>query len=858
MVSTTEKITAWASTELRYWEQAALNLLLSKDSLGEGDYLELTECFLQEAGLAKKTRPWPRLPFVDGRLVRAVHAKCRLEGIRNLRGVNALPNDQEIKFGKQLTLIYGRNGAGKTGYARPLASAAFSRGTRQVLPDAGSNQPLERAQACIDISYGEVKETIKWTYGEPCPALSGFYVFDSESLVPHLCNENALSFSPAGLSILTRLAEVTDQVRDEIKQQIANREREQDFRLFFHGDSDVTALIANLNSRTDIDCLEKLSSLSSEEESFETQIKKQIAELQLLDVPKRVAKLGQEATDLENLVLAIAEADRLLGKSTEDTIKQLLTEVREQRNEVTQSGADQFKFEPFTKIGTPPWQAFLSAAKSLSDAESEGRSKYPDQGDLCLFCRQPLATGAVELIRRLWAFLESDAQDRLESAEGACSAKSKELGKADLNYFGPDSSVRRLLESELPLIVPQVDAHLESCRARRREMMNALSSFEIGALAPLTSVNSADLATVRRMRKVEIEELLSSNVGQQLTTATNSLRQLEHRRLLTQCLPAVRSYVDGLRWAERAREFLGTTRAITTEHNRLFEEIVTKRYTDLFEKTLKRFNGKMNLTIATRGTKGETVHQIVLNPKTYPQPFPIDRILSDGEKRVVAICDFLTEAAMDDRNSGIILDDPVTSLDDNWKAELAACLAEQAAERQVIVFTHDLTFLYLINTASAGNVDVVAHWIKEEEGKPGFVYLKNSPVCEKNYKSANIARDYYSMAKGLSPSEEQRMLQQGFGALRTSYEALIIFELFNEVVLRFEERISFGRLNDVRLDPELNRRIVERMEAISRFIEAHLHSDKFASSKPTRENLLQEIETFEGIRKEVQQLKKAN
>jgi len=40
--------------------------------------------------------------------------------------------------------------------------------------------------------------------------------------------------------------------------------------------------------------------------------------------------------------------------------------------------------------------------------------------------------------------------------------------------------------------------------------------------------------------------------------------------------------------------------------------------------------------------------------------FQFDQILSEGEKRAVAIADFLTEAALDRHNRGIILDDPVT------------------------------------------------------------------------------------------------------------------------------------------------------------------------------------------------------
>jgi len=265
----------------------------------------------------------------------------------------------------------------------------------------------------------------------------------------------------------------------------------------------------------------------------------------------------------------------------------------------------------------------------------------------------------------------------------------------------------------------------------------------------------------------------------------------------------------------------------------------------------------IKVTIETRGFKGETVRQLVLNPKVFRPGFSIDQILSEGEKRAVAVADFLTEAALDQRNNGIILDDPVTSLDDKWKNILAACLAEVAKTRQVVVLTHDLAFLYRIKErAEELHVDIATHWVREENGRPGFVYLDNSPLCEKDYKSAKIASDYYVKAKDARPAEQQALLQQGFAALRTSYEALIIFEICNDVVARFEERFSFGRLKEVRVDPKLVQEIIRRMEALSRYIEGHSHSDAFASAKPSPATLFEEIRAFESIRAAPKELKK--
>jgi hypothetical protein len=255
--------------------------------------------------------------------------------------------------------------------------------------------------------------------------------------------------------------------------------------------------------------------------------------------------------------------------------------------------------------------------------------------------------------------------------------------------------------------------------------------------------------------------------------------------------------------------------------------------------------------VETRGRKGETVRQIVLSSDAFAQRVGIEKILSDGEKRAVALVDFLTEACLDGSVSAIVLDDPVSSFDLDSKAAVAELLAEFATKRQVIVFTHDLMFLHALRgSASKVNVEVLSHWIRLEEGQPGFVYLNNSPLCEGDYKSAQIARDYYARAKNAAPQEQEHLLQQGFGALRTTYEAFVIYGLFNGVVQRFEERIGFDQLKSVVLDQTIVGTVGGKLATLSRYIDAHLHSDAFAAVKPTPEVLLAEIEEFEKIRRE--------
>jgi len=152
-----DQIREWAS-ELKYWEQSALEKIARGDVLREDDFSDMLNDFMMDAGLVEM-QARPRLSFPTQPSASTPRPRVRLERLFNLKNVNALPEGQEIRFGPQLTLIFGDNGAGKTGYARPLGCAAFGRGERDVLPNA-TRVSEEVPEAQIEIFNGATTRTV--------------------------------------------------------------------------------------------------------------------------------------------------------------------------------------------------------------------------------------------------------------------------------------------------------------------------------------------------------------------------------------------------------------------------------------------------------------------------------------------------------------------------------------------------------------------------------------------------------------------------------------------------------------------------------------------------------------------------
>ena len=91
------------------------------------------------------------------------------------------------------------------------------------------------------------------------------------------------------------------------------------------------------------------------------------------------------------------------------------------------------------------------------------------------------------------------------------------------------------------------------------------------------------------------------------------------------------------------------------------------------------------------GQKGQLRHQPAFVGAMQRAALPA--VLSEGEQTALGLAGFFTEIHFDDSRSAIILDDPVCSLDHVRREYVALRVAEFALDRQVIVFTHDVSFV---------------------------------------------------------------------------------------------------------------------------------------------------------------------
>jgi hypothetical protein len=140
----------------------------------------------QAAGFTLASEPPAPIAFAKAHFGGGEQTPVVLKGIANVEGVNRLVAKASLGFcPKALTIVYGRNGSGKSGFVRILRTACRTRiespAMLKVLADVyGNGAGAQAADILVDLGGGDVP--IAWTQGmAAAPQLAQVAVFDSAS-----------------------------------------------------------------------------------------------------------------------------------------------------------------------------------------------------------------------------------------------------------------------------------------------------------------------------------------------------------------------------------------------------------------------------------------------------------------------------------------------------------------------------------------------------------------------------------------------------------------------------------------------------------------------------------------------------
>jgi len=723
-----------------------------------------------------------------------------LLGLGSVIGVNQLAPGQTVPFEPSgITIIYGDNGAGKSGYARVLKRACRARYPGEIMPDA--YKPLAGQGAQAEFTYavaGAASAPATWRDDEkPHPVLSAVSVFDRECGAVHVREKNEVAFRPFGLDIPDELAAICQRVKTVLttEQDRLTASIDEIFTKKPWGAGTATGkILAALSPRTDIATLETLAVVSDAERERHDRLRDDLARDALVASAEQLLVADQLRQLLQYL--------RRLAADNADTpllaLHRASLEARTKRAAAAKAADLAYGQAAVKEVGGEVWKELWEAARHYG--EHVGTPFPPaDDGAVCLLCHEPLSAAARTRLKGFDAFIAADTEQAAAEAEAAFEQLLQDLlGKAVT--VGLHADIRRRIALGDKALGKAVLRYMASARQRRAVCLASLDGDTPPALSAFSAPVEAEIASRETRAREYAAELERASEIEGRARLELERDGLADRIALTEWLPKAKAEIVRLKALKLIADCLPDTNtsAITRLGNDIADRVITPSMRDRFQDEIVRLAANMvRVEIVRSGGKyGSPQYQIRLFANAAAK---VHNVLSEGEQTCVALAAFLTELATSPHGSALVFDDPVSSLDHRWRRKVAQRLVEEAATRQIIVFTHDLVFVHDLNDGAAThNTPVKLVTLSRGPAGAGMVAIglpwtaaSVKDRCDKLEKDARQSRQSYDARDEAAYRDQAFKI---YNALRSTWERAVEDIAFSGVVHRHRDYINTKNL----------------------------------------------------------------
>lgn len=712
-----------------------------------------------------------------------------LRAMAEVQGVNALLPDQRLTFGDAgLTIIYGDNASGKSGYARLIRQAVTARVKRDVLGDVFAKDKNEQ-KASFEYAVGANAAT--WSLADDqSHDLSSVRFYDEECGDAYVTLASEISYRPSALTLLDRLSAACDQVQKVLNARLAANASERTALPPLAGGTRSREFLDALDAATTQPQIDEATELAEDHDSVLSTKLQELSRLQGSDPSAEKARLSRLAahwatvnTHVEKLEVATNPA----ALAEVEASKQRAIDLREA---ASVASTRTFDGEPLDGVGSATWRALWEAARQYSTTEAYHEHVFPvvDDGAVCVLCQQSLSQDGADRLARFEAFVSDTTSRDADAAEAALTRSRAALASFEATPAAVTAALSQL-QSGGEVVAP-AQAWLTSAESVATGMVAWLDGLQDALLGAPPASPSAAIEARQTSLNDESAVIDATTFQETLRGLKAEVAELQAKALLAASKENLGTEVERLKARakiEAARRLTDTT-GITRKATALTTEHVTSVVRDQFTRETERLRLRKVTLDPTSGRRDVTLeHRPRLLGATVSAA--IDDVLSEGEQTALGLAGFLTEVEFDETKSGVVLDDPVSSLDAGRRSRVALRLVELAQSRQVIVFTHEATFVNALNKAARDlGVGVTERAIMRQGERPGLTTDKH-PWSVKdipariNELEAELARLKKERGDLDSDAYTTRAQEWG-GRLSQAWERAVNMDVVNELVDR--------------------------------------------------------------------------
>lgn len=842
-----QDILAWSQANLKPWQQDAVRRLFHQQMTPD-DLDDLYAMLKAGNGVAdpQSRQPQPlaaeHLPIVAAKADAAV-----LVSMSNVSNVNRLAPAQTLTFApKGMTVIYGPNGAGKSGYARVLKRACRARDiTEDVRSNAFEKPEAGRlAQADFQITSGADTKTVSWVKNHQSPPeLATVAVFDTHCARAYLDQNQEIAYLPFGLDVVENLAQVvipklTEKLTDELNAIATSTDA------FAHlkTETKVGKCILALSEKTNPADIEALATVTAEDDARIENLGKTLAEADPKAKAVQCRLAAGRMTGLHKKIDTLAawvkdESIEKLRKLDDETLAAIAAESKIASD--LRAGE-----ELLAGTGEQAWKTLYEAARTFSVTSAYLEQAFPHvhNGGKCVLCQQEIGDGAAARMARFEKYVQEHVGKAAEEKRSARDAAVAKIRAAALAL-----DLEEALEQEVtglaPELPPLIAAFDKAILERQAWLLRAQETHTWEGRPELPADPREKLDALAAVFAKQAEEFDKVTDDKEKALRRSELNELSARSALAQSKPAVLELLERMRLkakltkcrdelktkpvSDKAKEFASNavTAPLRTALKAEFEALGVSHVMPRLDESVER--GKMK-------------HKLQLDLVV---PAQIRDILSEGEQRAIAVGAFLAELQTGGHGGGIVFDDPVSSLDHIRRQLVAKRLVDEANKRQVIIFTHDTTFLgELTELFELNGTQHTIHFLSWDGAHSGKVN-DGLPWDHQKFKDRldKLEQAQRHLEKSWPPYPDERQsnaMRMQYSKLRATIERMIQDLVFNGVVVRYRDWIKVGNLREVVTFEDVDCKEIERLhKACCDVTEAHDPASAKNTPVPTAKQL---------------------